>query len=328
MTNQPSPPLANPPTDPNMPTCLQDTQLDEHAGSNYSFSHEQKAQLSTMEMEVFQKNNKTCFSKIGRFIKRNKYFLLIIALMVIGGILFAIPSLQRLLMQYFSNNLEYFQKYSILNYWKFNLICASIHIILTIFFLPGKALFSISIAFITKDQIRATLVSFIGNSLSVVLVYYFVKCCLKNAVYRSYQQSLKFILQNEMVKENPWRASPIAWAIFIPLSVKAYFLAFTPLNFIQYWLGQVPIEFSYCLLFSMIGFEVKSIEEATHGFSDMSMKNFSRKSLIEIIGSGFFILFSQIIGIYLGWKYKKRYASFKMQKLLKANNLNTEACIL
>jgi hypothetical protein len=56
-------------------------------------------------------------------------------------------------------------------YWSFNALYISLHIVLTVFLLPGEAITMMLSGFITKDLLRATLLNFFGNWLSSIIIF-------------------------------------------------------------------------------------------------------------------------------------------------------------
>lgn len=252
----------------------------------------------------------TLCSKICTHLHNHRIFYIIGLIVVTTTILFTIPPTQKYIKTMISENLQHLHNFSQNHYWSFNVICIIIHILITVCFIPGKAILTLTICFVTKELYRSTIVSFVGSNLSIVIVYILVKCFLRARIYQSYCESETFILLNMMVLEKPWVASPIIWFFFIPMSLKAYLLSVTPMTFLQYWIGEIPIGLIYSFMFSLIGYEQKDLQDSSKGFMHLT-NGLTTTQIINIFMSLLFIVFSIGLGAYLWILFKKKMRRFK-----------------
>lgn len=193
---------------------------------DYQVSEKKNIQNKETSENSIEKNKSFCNKKCFCSFLKSYWILLALSIFVIGGtILLSIPVVKNeieILINEYGTKLT---KLSWDYFWTFNLAFIFIHIILTVLLLPGEAITMVLSGFVTRNIVRAFLLNFIGNFLSVCIVWNIVHFCLRDKCLEKHKESRHFKVISRMVEEGPWVASPLCWLISIPLALRCYILS-------------------------------------------------------------------------------------------------------
>jgi hypothetical protein len=138
---------------------------------------------------------------------------------------FSLPNTQSFIKKFINSNLKVWNQWADVNYWEFNIIAMAGLMINICLVLPGKSLIMISVGLITKSVWRAAMINFIGNQISICLLFGLVRFGFRKRFLLAYAENENFIVFNSLVKANPWRASFLSWSVFVIVGVKAILLS-------------------------------------------------------------------------------------------------------
>jgi len=181
--------------------------------------------------------------------------------------------------------------------------------IVVIFFVPGKSFFMVCITFITKDIWRGTLITYAANQLSIIVLFYLTKSLLRQKFIKKYEKDVKFVIMNDMVWNNPWKASLLCWNMYVMVGLKAIILALTPIKFFQYFIGSLPFELMLAYLMACIGFEMKNLGDSSH--STFDFKHYSWSQFIQFGLSCFFLTFTIFVAVFFILYFRRKIKQLK-----------------
>lgn len=299
---------------------MQIISIDDKAEIIASKSKEPSEEFVIMETEAYHNNpsenphqNKGFCQKLTIFIKRNKCILILIGQAILSSILLYILPIKKYFSSYINSNIDELQSQSKNQPYLYDLMVILIHTAIVISFLPGKLIFSITVTFISKSLVRGTLTCQIGNGLGASVVFVIVRFCCYKRVYNNYKDSLKFKVLNDMIMENPWRNSPLAWSLFLPPTLKSYCISLTPLNYQQYIIGFQPSAWIYCLLFALIGYELNDFHELMSSQTGFNFHELTYMQISHLVITVVFIIFSAVLAIFNVISFRKRLAKVKAE---------------
>jgi uncharacterized membrane protein YdjX (TVP38/TMEM64 family) len=138
---------------------------------------------------------------------------------------FSLPNTQSFIKKFINSNLKVWNQWADVNYWEFNIIAMAGLMINIFLVLPGKSLIMMSVGLITKSVWRAVMINFIGNQISICLLFGLVRFGFRKRFLLAYAENENFIVFNSLVKANPWKASFLSWSVFVIVGVKAILLS-------------------------------------------------------------------------------------------------------
>lgn len=193
----------------------------------------------------------------------------------------------------------------------FLIIVGSQFIFGMVLFLPGLFYFNILIAIIMRDMYLVWALTFIGEYLASLLVFFVIRTFFAEF----FQEKLKFFIPYQILKyeskKNPLRNGIVFMSLFIPANVKNYSIAISELKFWQACVAFFPGPLMICLLSAMLGSKMEHLDELINP-KDFSSMTIPRK--VQFFLTIGMMVFSVAFLIFTALYYRRQYNQFKQRQ--------------
>lgn len=275
----------------------------------YTMSESQAFWNSRQELDNEDKNlsrgQKCC-----NFVKRNCFWIAAFIGLAFFMILMFTP-LKSKMINYVDENVFYIRNWSQKYYWSFNIIVFFSNTVYVLSLQPGKMVQNVAVSFISQDLFRSVSIIYISNLVANLCIFVVVKFFMYKTCMKKWKNDKKYILMNNMVNENPWKASFIIWSFFVPYAIKAMILSLTNQSYLQFFVGSLPSTMLMCVMFCMIGYEIKDQNDLNMSWGGNGDMQWSK--IVDIIITVSFLTFTMIFSTYMYVDFKTKLRELEIQ---------------